>query len=268
MHRAFLPALAAFFLLAFPAAAQIPDPLALVRGAAQAPNAVPPQGAQNAQSANYLAINDVPTRMLSVPAAKDSPAWKEQLAQVITAQKKLSEAERKAIEAEKDLDPAAAAAVLGRGFTREKLPKTFLLLDRLREDGNKIINGAKNFWKTERPFIASTDVTPLGGKPSNGAYPGGDAFQAIVWAETLNYLQPDKKEALRKWVDETAFRRVQAGQQFPADSEGGKELAMLVLGELWQSVAYRNDMAEAKFEMMQAGLIKEKRTAPQIPPRN
>ena len=89
-------------------------------------------------------------------------------------------------------------------------------------------------------------VNPIDASP---AYPSGHSTSSRVLAEILGMLAPDKLSALRARADAVAHHRIQAGVHYPVDVEGGRMLAMLIVGYLTANEDFQDDLAAAKKEI-------------------
>jgi acid phosphatase (class A) len=203
----------------------------------------------------YLINHPVTVKLLTTPPAENSDAWKEQIEQVVKANRKVSEQDLSAIQNERSMHPLLMTYLLGDNIVPERLPFLFKLLDQLKQDCDFQSMVAKVTWNTKRPHLLDERVEPLLPPLQNGAYPSGHTIQAVVWAEVLGTLFPGKKDALRARADEIAWHRVQAGFHYPVDLEGGKEMAYLILGALWQQPQFHVDLWRVRQELLKNEVV-------------
>ena len=203
----------------------------------------------SAAESHYVIPDSLPATLLVPPPAEGTPAWQRDMHAVEEMQKHASSVDKRLMVEEQHVHVDQMARVMGDGFTREKLPHTFALLDRVVTDTSMVVDADKKFWHTRRPYLADKQVTllidPIDKSP---AYPSGHTCISRVMAEVLGMLYPSRVTMLRAWADAVATHRIQAGVHSPSDIEGGRSLAMLVVGALSQSKDFAADLAAAKKE--------------------
>jgi acid phosphatase (class A) len=199
---------------------------------------------------SYVSAADLPPQLLPPPPAEKSAAFDDDLHIVLMEQEQAGPADTKAMRDEQHLRLELITQVLGPDFTRAQKPKTFLLLDRVLNDAQAVTEADKTYWHTRRPYLADTRVhllvDPLDNSP---AYPSGHTSETRVLAEVLGLLYPGRIEDLRARAETIAWHRVEAGVHYPADLEGGRMLAMLMMGALMKSEAFQADLATARTEI-------------------
>ncbi len=198
---------------------------------------------------NYVAPATLPPQLLPAPPAEGSPDWQNQVQEVLTAQRGLSEDELTAIHNEQTARLEMITPVVSKALTREQVPKTFALLDRVMADAGSITDADKKFWNTRRPYAADQHVKLLVEPIENPSYPSGHTSETRVVAEVLAILFPAQRDALRARAEEIAQRRIEAGVHYPVDIEGGRLLAMLIMGALMRSEIFHQDLAAAQAEI-------------------
>lgn len=206
----------------------------------------PAQGASQA----YVQATFLPPQLLPPPPAEGSKAWHQQVDVVLQAQRDMPSHDLAAMKDEQHVRLEQMTTVLGSSFTRERLPKTFALLDRVASGTGQVVEADKKFWHTRRPYLTDPHVKllidPIDDSP---AYPSGHTASARVLAEVLGMLAPEKLPALRARADAIARHRVEAGVHYPVDLDGGRMLAMLIVGSLTASDDFQSDLAAAKKEI-------------------
>lgn len=187
---------------------------------------------------------------LPPPPVEGSAAWRKQVDEVIRAQRNLSPADVQAARDEQKVRVEMLTSVLGDKFKRERLPKTFAFLDHVLTSASQVSEADKKYWHTRRPYLTDPQVKlyvdPIDASP---AYPSGHTASARVLAEVLGMLLPEKLSALRARADLIALHRVQAGVHYPVDLEGGRALALLIIGAMASSDYFQDDLAIAKKEL-------------------
>jgi len=192
-------------------------------------------------------------RLLPPPPAEGSEAWNAQIELVVAAQSSLSPSEIWQIRNEQKFRVGLMTDTLGRSFDRERLPKTCELLDRIERTSEEVVDAAKKYWHTRRPYLADPRVKLLVDSTTSDAYPSGHTSEARVLAEVLGLLFPDKLPVLRARAEDIARHRVEAGVHYPVDLEGGRLLAMLEVGALTASSDFQVDLSAAREEILKLG---------------
>lgn len=200
----------------------------------------------------YMEEASLPPVLLAPPPAEHSPAWKKEISEVRKAQHHLKKSEVAAMRNEQRVRVELMTGVIGPDFTAQNFPNTFLLLNHVLSDAEAVTAADKAYWNTRRPYIADPRVKLLvNGVDASPAYPSGHTTDSRVMAEVLGLLYPAKRAALRARAEEIAWRRVEAGVHYPVDLEGGRTLAMLIMGAFLQSDDFNDDLAAAQLEIEQ-----------------
>lgn len=189
-------------------------------------------------------------QLLPPPSAEGSEAWKAQIELVVAAQSSLSPAEITAIRNEQKFRVGLMTDTLGPAFNSERMPKTCVLLDGVERTSEVVVDAAKKYWHTRRPYLADPRVKLLVDSTTSDAYPSGHTSEARVLAEVLGLLFPDKLPALRARAEDIARHRVEAGVHYPVDLDGGRLLAMLEVGALMSSSGFQADLSAAREEIL------------------
>ncbi|MEI6847396.1 MAG: phosphatase PAP2 family protein [Chlorobiaceae bacterium] len=199
---------------------------------------------------NYAKVKLLQPQLLSSPPAEGTKEWGKQIDAVLQAQCCLSSKELTAIKDEQHVRLEMMTSLFGSYFTRERLPKIFAMLDRVINSTRLAIDADKKFWHTRRPYLTDSRVKlyvdPINDSP---AYPSGHTTETRVLAEVLGLLNPEKITALRAHAEAIAIHRVEAGVHYPIDIEGGRILAMLIVGALTASDDFQADLATARKEI-------------------
>ncbi len=198
----------------------------------------------------YVTPEDLPPQLLVPPPAEGSAAWKKDIQDVLRAQRHVSESDLAAMRDEQHVRLDSITSGLGPNFTREKLPKTFALLDHVFTDALVVTEADKKFWHTRRPYLTDPRVKLYVDRiDSSPGYPSGHTSSMRVVAEILGVLMPDRLQDLRIRAEAIAHHREEAGAHSPSDLEGGRMLAMLIVGALLKSDAFQDDLAAAREEI-------------------
>ena len=198
----------------------------------------------------YVSAQFLPPDLLPPPPAEGSKEWRAQINAVLQAERRATQADLAAAVDEQKMRLELMTSVMGPTFTRDRLPKTFALLDHVLEGARQVSEADKKFWHTRRPYLTDKRVKlyvdPIDNSP---AYPSGHTSESLVLAEVLGMLDPDKRPALRVRAAAIARHRIEAGVHYPCDIEGGRMLAMLIVGSLTGNDDFQDDLAAAKKEL-------------------
>ncbi|MDP9127492.1 MAG: phosphatase PAP2 family protein [Pseudomonadota bacterium] len=201
----------------------------------------------------YVAPETLPPQLLNTPPAEGSGVWKSEIEAMRGFQSNILPDDRKAMQSEQAFNIDLITPVLGKDFTRERLPLTFGLLDKIFKDTRRIVEADKKFWHMRRPYLADPHITllidPLDDSPS---YPSGHACVVRVLGEVLGLLYPDRLADLRNRAEDVGWHRIQSGVHYPTDIAAGQSLASLVIGALLQTPAFRQDLEAARQEIAKA----------------
>lgn len=198
----------------------------------------------------YLDAKNFPPELLPVPPQEGTKAHRWQVEAVLTAQQQITADDKSAMLDEQHLRLELLTDTLADNVARDTHPAIFHLLDRVWADTRGITDQAKNFWHTRRPYLVDSRVTlgvdPLDNSP---AYPSGHTCGSMVAAEVLGLIFPKQRATLYAKAESIARNRVLAGVHYPNDLDGGRLLAMQIIGALMQNEEFRADLAAAKAEV-------------------
>lgn len=203
-----------------------------------------------ASEAFYVEPAELPPQLLASPPEEGSLVWKKQIETICREQHKLSHADIVSFRNEQHLRLNLMTDAVGSDFTEDHYPKTFALLKQVLADASAITEADKRFWHTRRPYLTHSCVKlmvdPLDASP---AYPSGHTSEMRVIGEVLGMLYPDRIDEFRARANEIGFHRIEAGVHYPNDIEGGKMLAMLIVGALSAHSEFQTDLSEAREEI-------------------
>lgn len=140
---------------------------------------------------------------------------------------------------------------IGRGvgtwFNPEKLPKTRLLMSRVRKDADYFIAYHKLKYARIRPYRLDARLKNL--EETNWeAYPSGHGAHAYVAAFVYQELAPEFADIFTAHAAETAQSREILGVHYPSDSESARIMARDLVNRLLQNPKFQTELAEAKTE--------------------
>lgn len=199
-----------------------------------------------AYAESYCDAAAISPTLITPPPALTSGKHKNDITAILKLQQKPDAAELAKAVKERDL---YAEMMLPSEWTRKDYPALFTLLDRTRECAAAVTKSAKNYFNTKRPYLTDTRIKALVDAHDNPSYPSGHTINTYAWAYVLGLAIPEKREQFLKRAEEIAQRRVLVGMHYRYDIEGGKELALLIMGAMSQSESFQRDLAAAEKEI-------------------
>ncbi|MBL8225807.1 MAG: phosphatase PAP2 family protein [Chromatiales bacterium] len=197
----------------------------------------------------YLTPDDLDlAAWIAPPPPPGSPAEQAERAQVLDAQRARTPAMVAAARRDQEISLAGFAAVLGPGFTAERLPLTFALGQRLCRDAAAITGVAKRAWQRPRPFVVEPAIAPVVAFSTDGSYPSGHATCGYLWGLMLGELFPDRRAALLARGLEYGSNRLVGGVHYPSDIEAGRLAAVAIMASVRRLADFEADLAAASDE--------------------
>lgn len=203
----------------------------------------------NVNAKEYFDEKTISPTIIDNPLQVNSKEWKDEIKYIISLQKNPDQKEIKEAEDEYDVTPEMVALAVNPKLTRENYPKLYKLLDSADETSHEVCDAAKKYWNTNRPYLADKRVKALIKSHSNNAYPSGHTTGSHVFAYVLGQLIPEDRQKFYDRAAEVAQHRVLTGMHFPHDVKGGKQLALLITGALFENEDFKEDFAKAKKEL-------------------
>ena len=118
-----------------------------------------------------------------------------------------------------------ARPVLGNWFHSKDFPRTMAVFAEIEKERRMIVDDqVKRHWNRTRPYIYSSGVHPVVGRPNNTSYPSGHASAAALWGTIFAAAFPDKATEFKQQIREAAWCRVLAGVHYPSDTIAGEML--------------------------------------------
>ena len=205
----------------------------------------------NKQVGFYITSKQIPPNLLPKPPLPRSRAWQHRIQQIIGIHTYAAPDEVIAAREEQHLRPEIMTRLLGEKFTRDNLPATFALIDRVTADTESVTQAAKKHWHTIRPYQldkhVKLQVDPL--PKDNYGYPSGHTGTGYVWAQLLSFLRPDATVRLNYQAERIAMHRVVAGVHTLHDVAGGRKLGQEIIKALKKSPSFQHDLALASKEV-------------------
>lgn len=142
--------------------------------------------------------------------------------------------------------------ILGDWFDATALPATAAFFRALADDLKAVDGASKLPFKRQRPYEIDGRVAPCVARPSSTSYPSGSALQALVWAELLAEVFPERRGELVTRAHRAAWGRVIGGAHFPSDLVAGRMLLEPFLSACRRSPAFQRRFEAARREMLAA----------------
>ena len=187
--------------------------------------------------------------MLPDPPAIGSPTTIMEINLVLQKQAFRTPEDVTRIKREVHLDVYLFDTVFGPWFTKEKIPVTAALFERVDATEHPVVDSGKKFWNRPRPPLQDNRIHPPIDLPKNSSYPSGHSTVGDLDALILAQLAPDLKDAIMARGQQIGDDRVIAGVHFPSDVAAGRILAQAIFNKLTGTPAFQADLAKAKAEI-------------------
>ena len=155
------------------------------------------------------------------------------------------------------------SCALGAPINVEATPYLYQLLRRAASDAGYAGDGAKAFYKRDRPFVINKQLpcTPeerdsLG---RDRSYPSGHSATGTVWALILAELAPDRAVPLLKRGQAYAESRVVCNMHWQSDTIQGRFVGAYSYSRMQASPEFKADMRAARDEL---AAVRAKKLAP------
>jgi acid phosphatase (class A) len=187
--------------------------------------------------------------MIDPPFEMDSEECSIEIKAILKMQENADQKEIENAANERNLNPSIFLAKIRPEINKENSPKLYHLLERVQETSLDVTENAKNFWKRKRPYILNKNVKALIEGHDNPSYPSGHTTGSYVYAHVLGQLFPKERALFIERAEEIAQHRVLVGMHFQEDLKGGRQLALLLAGALFENTDFQKDFAAAKKEL-------------------
>jgi acid phosphatase (class A) len=137
-------------------------------------------------------------------------------------------------------------------FTRQQLPLTAQLFERIGRDESLFMNAAKDAFGRPRPFITEKRLAPIVDRPPSASYPSGHTTWAVACAIVLADMLPERRGQIFARADEYAHNREVGGVHYPSDVAAGHLAGTALATELFHSPRFVEDEDAAAAELRQA----------------
>ncbi len=191
-----------------------------------------------------------PIALLAPPPLAGSLEQAADLAAVVNAQKNCSAADKALAKSESKYYVFSFASAIGTFFQSNSLPVTAAFFQRLQNDISGTVDMVKEHWKRPRPFLVDTNLVVSGERETTFSYPSGHSTKAIVFAEVLSELFPEKRGEIFTIGRDIGWHRVQLARHYPTDVQAGRVLGQAIALELKTSSTFKRDFADVKAELL------------------
>ena len=129
-----------------------------------------------------------------------------------------------------------AQPVLGEWFHSRDFPRTQAVFDEVERERRQIVDEqVKRRWNRMRPYVYSSAVHPVVGRPDNTSSPSGHSAAAAVWGTIFAAAFPEKAPEFKKQIHEVMWCRVLGGVHYPSDTVAGERLGEAIADTMMKS---------------------------------
>lgn len=129
-----------------------------------------------------------------------------------------------------------ARPVLGEWFHSRDFPRTMAIFEQIDRERRMIVDDqVKRHWNRTRPYLRSSAVHPVVGRPNNTSYPSGHASTAGLWGTIFAAAFPEKAAEFQQQIREAMWCRVLAGVHYPSDTIAGDMLGEAIGRKMLES---------------------------------
>jgi len=164
--------------------------------------------------------------LLPAPPADDSIVGRAELETLlqVQAERTTNQVER-AKRVASQTPSSFARSVLGEWFHLRDFPRTSAIFEQIDRERRMIVDDqVKRHWNRTRPYLRSSAIHPVVGRPGNTSYPSGHASAAALWGTIFAAAFPEKAAEFRRQTREVMWCRVLAGVHYPSDTVAGEML--------------------------------------------
>ncbi|CCG42395.1 acid phosphatase [Magnetospirillum molischianum] len=207
-----------------------------------------PAYADSSARIGYLGAEKVDLVSLLPPPPRDETFIRSEIDYLLSLQRQRTEAQVKQAQADEDKGIDRFLPAIG-DLDLDRLPKTRALFERLGDDLNQIVAATKAVWLRPRPFLVEPTLDPCVTRPKGSSYPSRHNAYAMLTAEVLARMAPDRRDALFARARHYGEQRMIGGVHYPSDVEAGRMAGLIIAERLFANPAFAADLAEATAEM-------------------
>lgn len=202
----------------------------------------------------YFDADSISPTLLSPPLEVGSREQKNEIAKIVKMQKHPSKKDVEQAKAERKILPEILVEAVVPNLKRDNFPGVYALLDKVGNTSRGVTENAKKYWKAERPYLVDKRVKALVEPSRSNSYPSGHSTGNYVWAHVMNMLLPKYGKEFYANAGIIAQHRALVGMHFLHDLDGGRQLALLIIGGLLQNEEFLQDLKKAKQELRNLSL--------------
>ncbi len=209
------------------------------------------------QHDRHTYLSGVTTNFVAIftpPPARDSPATRVELDELLELQKTRTEAEVAAARADRKTEIERFYGALGfpEGANPD-LPLLGTLVEDVEDETRLYVRAAKEKFRRLRPYEIEPRLKPcIDNVRGDLSYPSGHANYGYVMAYLLREMVPEREEQLIARADEFARQRMVCGVHFNSDIEAGRKGALWLIAAFNGDPTYRQDWNKAMAELRAA----------------
>jgi acid phosphatase (class A) len=192
--------------------------------------------------------------MFEAPPARDSPATRAELEELMGLENTRSDADVAAARADRKTDIQRFYGALGfPAGTEPDLPLVRALAENVEDDTRLYVRAAKEKFRRLRPYEIESRLHPcIDDVRGDLSYPSGHASYGYMMAFLLRELVPERGDALMARADDFARQRMVCGVHFRSDIEAGRRGAQWLIFALDANPEFNADVDAAKAELRAA----------------
>ena len=200
-----------------------------------------------ADTAEFVAI-------FAPPPARDSPATRLELDELLELQKTRTTAEVAAARADRKTEIQRFYGALGFPVGADpELPLLLALAAQVEDETRPYVRAAKENFRRLRPYEIEPRMDPcVGNVRGDLSYPSGHANYGYLMAYLLREMVPERDAQLIARADDFARQRLVCGVHFRSDIEAGRKGAQWLSIALHADAGYRKDADAAMAKLRTA----------------
>ena len=196
-------------------------------------------------------VTDGFVAMFAAPPARDAPATRAELDELLALQAARTAADVAAARADRKTEIQRFYGALGFPAGADPdLPLLRALAARVEDDTRPYVRAAKEKFRRLRPYEIEPRLEPcIANVRGDLSYPSGHANYGYVMAYLLREMVPEREHELIARADEFARQRMVCGVHFRSDLEAGRKGALWLIAAFNGDHAYREDWNAARTEL-------------------
>lgn len=203
----------------------------------------------NSNAKEYFDSKNFAFDLIEPPINRNGIEYKREVNQILALQANIDLEELELSAQEKNFNALTLMKRAKISSTPQTHPQLFAMLSRVTDTSITITDAFKNHWQTQRPYLSDSRIKKLISASKGYSYPSGHTTGSYIYAHILGMVYPKKYPQLKQIAEQIAQHRVLVGMHFSHDIEGGKRLALLIVGGLINNEQFQQDLQKAKNEV-------------------